>query len=106
MHLTPRGLSYWPWLAWEIFNSNVDVVRRLVRRRFAALRQCMRPGSDDRTFRLELRVTTTGAVSEAVVDGEAVADEERACLLRVARGLAFPSGETVSAVSYPFTVSP
>lgn len=30
LHLTPRGLTYWPWLALEIIKSNIDVVRRVL----------------------------------------------------------------------------
>ncbi len=30
MHLSPKALLYWPWLAWEIVKSNVDVARRIL----------------------------------------------------------------------------
>jgi hypothetical protein len=85
---------------------DVNLVRRLVRRHFGGLRRCLHPTDDERTFVLELRVTTTGAVSGANIDDEAVSDEERACLLREARRISFPRAETVSTVSYPFVASP
>lgn len=30
IHLSPKALLYWPWLAWEIVKSNVDVARRIL----------------------------------------------------------------------------
>lgn len=28
--LIPRGLRYWPWLAWEVVKSNIDVARLIL----------------------------------------------------------------------------
>ncbi len=30
VHLTPKCLTYWPWLGWEIIKANIDVARRIV----------------------------------------------------------------------------
>ncbi|MCZ6574946.1 MAG: Na+/H+ antiporter subunit E [Gammaproteobacteria bacterium] len=30
IHLSPKALLYWPWLAWEIVKSNLDVARRIL----------------------------------------------------------------------------
>ena len=30
LHLTPRGLTYWPWLGGEIVKSNLDVARSVL----------------------------------------------------------------------------
>lgn len=30
IHLSLKALLYWPWLAWEIVKSNVDVARRIL----------------------------------------------------------------------------
>lgn len=30
IHLSPKAFLYWPWLAWEIVKSNVDVARRIL----------------------------------------------------------------------------
>ncbi len=30
IHLSPKALLYWSWLAWEIVKSNVDVARRIL----------------------------------------------------------------------------
>jgi multicomponent Na+:H+ antiporter subunit E len=29
IHLTLRGITYWPWLLWEIAKANVDVAKRV-----------------------------------------------------------------------------
>ena len=30
VHLTPKCLTYWPWLGWEIIKANIDVAYRIV----------------------------------------------------------------------------
>lgn len=30
IHLSPKALLYWPWLAWEIVKANLDVARRIL----------------------------------------------------------------------------
>ncbi|MCA9536944.1 MAG: hypothetical protein KC593_24845 [Myxococcales bacterium] len=81
-----------------------QVVRRVIRRHFGALRRCLLPHDAALAFQLGLRVLTTGAVSEVTVDGELLSDEERSCVLGVARGFTFPAAETVSTIRQPMTV--
>jgi hypothetical protein len=85
---------------------DVAWARRIIRRHFSTVRHCLTPTAGARAFRLDLRITTTGAVSEATVDSADLSDEERTCLVRAARRFRFPSVETLSTVSQQFAVAP
>lgn len=81
-----------------------QVVRRVVRRHFGALRRCLLPHDAAFDFQIQLRVLTTGAVSEVTVEGELLSDEERSCVLGAARSFAFPAAETVSTIRQSMVV--
>ena len=77
LHLTPRVLTFWPWLLVEIVKSNIDVVRRVLDPRLPIERAVIRVptggmGPLRETIYANAITLTPGTVSLDVGDGEVV----------------------------------
>ena len=81
------------------------VVRRVIRRHFWPLRQCLHANESATNLQATLRVQPSGAVSEATLGGDSLGEEERACFLEAMRAIRFPTAETVTDVNQPFVIA-
>ncbi|MCB2100370.1 MAG: Na+/H+ antiporter subunit E [Rhodobacterales bacterium] len=74
IHLTVRGLTYWPWLLWEIVKANVDVAKVILARDLPIepTEICVKAGQADElghTIYANSITLTPGTVSLDVEDG-------------------------------------
>lgn len=83
-----------------------DVVRRVLRRHFNALRHCIPVEAVPGQVTLNLRVLPAGTVERVSFEGLDIGGEARACLMAAGLRMAFPEADAPTSVAQPITISP